>query len=125
MSMTSPHSTTRRWPWILAAASVSALAVGILWPLQYVNEVCIAISVYPPPPGCGPAVPLWAPVAGIVVIVALFCALVIVAATVSKPRMAMIFILAAMVAVLAIAVAAVLIPQATLIYPSQPVPYVD
>ena len=95
--------------WLAIGGVLAAVGIGVLWPLREVGQVCVAI--YPPPPGCGAAEPLWASLAGIAVVLALFCAMVVLFATQPAPRTALIVLAAGIVIAVLLAAGVVWLSQ--------------
>jgi hypothetical protein len=95
--------------WLVLGGLLAVTAIAALWPLREVGQICAAI--YPPPPGCGATAPLWAPVAGIALIVAVFAGMVVVFATTRAPRVPLIVLCGAIVGIALLAAAIVAISQ--------------
>jgi hypothetical protein len=99
--MTNTASRTRPTLWLVVAGVLSLLSIAVLWPLQFVGQVCILI--YPAPPGCGAEEPRWVPFVAIGLVVALLAAAVIVYFTVAASRTPIILLTAGIIVVVAIA----------------------
>lgn len=120
--MTNSHTpNTPPRLWLAIGASLAALSIAILWPLQTVGQVCVMI--YPPPPGCGADEPRWVPLAAIGVVVALLSAQFVVYFTAPRPRTVLIAVAGAMIFVVVVAAAIVGISQTGIWDPYQPFPY--
>jgi hypothetical protein len=121
--MTVGTTTPKPRIWLAAAAVLSVIAIGVLWPLQQVGQVCILI--YPAPPGCGATEPRWVPFVAIGFVIALLAAAVIVYFTTPNPRVLVIVFAAAIVAVTLIAAAVVGLSQTGIWDPPQPLYITD
>lgn len=121
--MTVDTTTTKPRIWLAAVALLSVIAIGVIWPLQYVGQVCILI--YPAPPGCGATEPRWVPFVAIGLVIALLCATLIVYFTKPDSRTLVIVCGAAIVAVTLIALAIVGISQTGVWDPPQPTYIID
>lgn len=95
--------------WLAVTTVLAIVAVGILWPLQHVGEVCI--EIYPPPPGCGAEEPRWVPFVGIGLVIALLAAAYVAFFTMARPRALVIVLGAAIIAVTAVAAIIVALSQ--------------
>jgi hypothetical protein len=109
--------------WLAIAGVLALVGIAILWPLQYVGQVCILI--YPAPPGCGAEEPRWVPFVAIGLVVALLAAAVIVYFTVPASRTAIILLAAGIVVVVALAAAVVALSQTGIWDPVQPPIIID
>jgi len=109
--------------WLILAAALTVLSIGVLWPLQQVGQVCIMI--YPAPPGCGAEEPRWVPLVAIGIIVAALAAAVIVYFTVPAPRTLLVVLCAVMLVVLVLACAIVALSQTGIWDPYQPPVLID
>jgi hypothetical protein len=78
--------------------------------------------IYPTPPGCGSAAPQVAVCTGIALIIGLVSAMVVLYATQTKPRTAIILLSAGVVLVVAVSIAVVALSQTGLWYAPQPYP---
>ena len=113
--MTNDHAPSTgqgaRKPVVFLVIGVALALVGIavLWPLQYVGQVCVMI--YPAPPGCGAPQPAVAALGGIALLIALLAAEVVFFVTAARPRVPLILLSAGMVAVVALAAAIVALSQ--------------
>ena len=109
--------------WLGVAGALALVSIAILWPLQYVGQVCILI--YPAPPGCGAEEPRWVPFVAIGIVVALLATAVIVYFTVPSSRTGIILLAAGIVVVVAIAAAIVAFSQTGIWDPDQSVVLID
>lgn len=121
--MTVTTTTTKPRIWLAAAAVLSVIAIAVIWPLQYVGQVCVLI--YPAPPGCGATEPRWVPFVAIGLVIALLCAAVIVYFTTNDPRVLVIVCVAGIIAVTLLALAVVGISQTGVWDPPQPTYIID
>lgn len=121
--MTVEPTTPKPRIWLAAVAVLSVIAIGVLWPLQHVGQVCILI--YPAPPGCGATEPQWVPFVAIGLVIALLCAALIVYLTKPDSRTLVIVCGAAIIVVTLIAAAIVGVSQTGLWDPPQPTYIVD
>lgn len=121
--------TTDRLPvtkprlWLVLAAVLTVVSIGVLWPLQYVGQLCPAI--YPAPPGCFADEPRWVPLVGIGLIVAALAAAVIVYFTMPAPRTVLVILCGAMLVILLLAAAVVALSQTGMWDPYQPPIVID
>lgn len=109
--------------WLLIAAGLTVLSIGVLWPLQQVGQVCIMI--YPAPPGCGAEEPRWVPLVAIGIIIAALAAAVIVYFTAPAPRTPLVVLCGAILVVLLLACAIVALSQTGIWDPYQPPVIID
>ena len=109
--------------WLALAALLSVVSIAVLWPMQYVGQVCVLI--YPAPPGCGAEEPRWAPFVGIGLVIALLATAVVIYFTVPAPRTPLILVCGAIVVVLALAAAVVSLSQTGIWDPYQPPVIID
>lgn len=107
--------------WLLIATVLTTVSIAVLWPLQYVGQVCIMI--YPVPPGCGAEEPRWAPLAAIGIIIAVLAAAFVVYFTVPAPRTALVVLCGVILAVTLVAAAVVALSQTGIWDPYQPPVY--
>jgi hypothetical protein len=121
MNDTTP--TKRPTLWLAIAGVLSVLSIAILWPLQYVGQVCVLI--YPAPPGCGAEEPRWVPIVAIGLVIALLAASVVLYFTVPRPRTAIILLAGGIVVVVALGAAIVGLSQTGIWDPYQPPVYID
>ncbi|MCU1439787.1 MAG: hypothetical protein JWP85_784 [Rhodoglobus sp.] len=115
--------TTRPTMWLVIAALLSVISIAVLWPLQYVGQICTL--QYPPPPGCFAEEPRWVPFVAIGLVIALLAASVVVFFTVPSARTALILLGAAIVVVVLIAAAVVWLSQTGIWDPYQPPVMID
>lgn len=115
---TDPPPLSKPRLWLFLAAVLSAISIGILWPLQQVGQVCILI--YPAPPGCGAEEPRWVPFVGIGLIVALLAAAVVAYFTVQPSRTILIVLTGAILLVLLVSAGVVALSQTGIWDPYQP-----
>ena len=102
-----PHR--RPTGWLVAVSALALVAIGALWPLQHVGEVCI--EIYPPPPGCGADEPRWVPFVGIGLVIALLAAAYVAYFTMARARALVIVLGAAIIVVTAAAAGVVALSQ--------------
>lgn len=122
--MTTDHPPTARPRlWLIAASVLSVISIAVLWPLQYVGQVCILI--YPPPPGCGAEEPRWVPIVAIGLIIAILAAAFVVYFTAPAPRTTLIVLCSAILLVLLLAAAIVALSQTGIWDPYQPPVIID
>lgn len=108
---------------LVVAAVLSALAVGVLWQLQQVGQVCILI--YPPPPGCGAEEPRWVPLVAIGLVIALLSTAVIAYFTSASPKILLIVVCGGILAVTAIGALVVVLSQTGIWDPYAPAVVID
>lgn len=111
--------STRPTSWLVIGAVLSLAGIAVLWPLQTVGQICIAI--YPPPPGCGAEEPRWVPLVAIGLVIALLAAQVVLYFTVARPRVPLILLSAGIVVVVVLAIAIVALSQTGIWDPYQPI----
>jgi hypothetical protein len=104
--------------WLVIAGVLSVISVAVLWPLQYVGQICTL--QYPAPPGCFAEEPRWVPLVAIGLVIALLAASVVVFFTVPSSRTTLILLGAAIVVVVLIAAAVVWLSQTGIWDPYQP-----
>lgn len=122
--MTNDRTPSRRPRlWLAVGAALAVVGIGALWPLRSVGQVCVLI--YPAPPGCGAPQPAIAVFVGIGLIIALFAAQVVLFATHSRPRIALIVLSASIIVVVVLAAAVVAISQTGIWDPFQPPVMID
>lgn len=109
--------------WLLIAAALTVLSIGVLWPLQQVGQVCIMI--YPAPPGCGAEEPRWVPLVAIGIIIAALAASVIVYFIVPAPRTPLVVLCGSILVVLLLGCAVVALSQTGIWDPYQPPVLID
>jgi hypothetical protein len=119
MSIETPSPSRPRW-WLALGGALGIFGIAALWPLRELGQVCIMI--YPTPPGCGSAAPQVAVYTGIALIIGLVSAMVVLYATQTKPRTAIILLSAGVVLVVAVSIAVVALSQTGLWYAPQPYP---
>lgn len=118
--MTTNRTPVRRpWPWLLLGGVLAVLSIALLWPLQYVGEICAL--VYPAPPGCGAPEPTVAVYAGIALVIATFAAMVVVFLTVRRPVLPLVILAGVIVLVALLAGSVVGLSQTGIWDPYQPV----
>lgn len=127
--MTEPHAphtgldAPRPTLWLVVGGLLAVVALALLWPMQFVGQVCTMI--YPAPPGCGAPQPQVAAFVGMGLVIALFAAQVVLFATAVRPRIPIIVLSAGIIAVVAIAAAVVALSQTGIWDPYQPLVIVD
>ncbi len=104
--------------WLLIAGALTLVSIGVLWPLQFVGQICPMI--YPAPPGCFAEEPRWVPFVAIGLIVAAFAAAVVVYFTVSAPRTVLVLLSGGILAILLVGSAVVALSQTGVWDPVQP-----
>jgi hypothetical protein len=112
----SPHH--RPTGWLAVSSALAVVAIAVLWPLQYVGQVCILI--YPGPRGCGAEEPRWVPFVGIGLVIALLAAAFVAYFTSDRARTLIIVFAAGVVVVTAIAAGVVALSQGGVWDPPQP-----
>ncbi len=115
--------STRPRLWLALGAVLTVVGIAILWPLQYMGQICILI--YPAPPGCGAPQPPIAAFLGIGLLIALLAAQVVLFFTTPRPRLALILLSGGMIAVVAIAAGIVALSQTGIWDPYQPLVIID
>lgn len=116
-------SAKRPTLWLVITAALSVLAIAILWPLQFVGQVCVLI--YPGPPGCGAEEPRWVPFVAIGLVIALLAAAVVAYFTLPTSRAAIILLASGIAVVVALAAAIVWLSQTGIWDPYQPPIVID
>ena len=116
----STPSPSRARLWLAIGGGLAALSIALLWPLREVGQVCIAI--YPPPPGCGSPVPSVAVFAGIALIVALVCAMVVVTLT-APARWPLVVVFAAFIVAVAVIAAGIVVLSQTGVWDAPPIDF--
>jgi hypothetical protein len=109
--------------WLVIGAIFTVVAIGVLWPLQQVGQICPLI--YPAPPGCGAPEPRWVPLVAIALVIAALAGQVVVFVTVPRRRPWLVVLCGAMLAVVAIALVIVGISQTGVWDPYQPPIIID
>ncbi len=90
--------------WLLIAGALTLVSIGVLWPLQFVGQICPMI--YPAPPGCFAEEPRWVPF--------------VVYFTVSAPRTVLVLLSGGILAILLVGSAVVALSQTGVWDPVQP-----
>lgn len=127
--MTQDHAPSTGQPqrrptiWLIIGAALAVISIAVLWPLQFVGQVCILI--YPAPPGCGAPQPQVASFVGIGIVIALFAAQVVFFVTVARSRIPLIALAAGMILVVGLALAIVALSQTGIWDPYQPFTIID
>ena len=109
--------------WLVIAGVLTVTSIAVLWPLQYMGQICTL--QYPPPPGCFAEEPRWVPLVAIGLVIALAAAAVVVFFTVPSARTALILLSAGIVVVVIIAAAVVWLSQTGIWDPPQPPVIID
>ncbi len=109
--------------WLTVTALLAALGIAILWPLQYVGQVCILI--YPAPPGCGAQEPRWVPFVAIALVIGLLATVVVLYFTRPVSRTTIILLAAGIIVVVGAAAGIVALSQVGIWDPYQPLVVVD
>lgn len=115
---TTPTRVARPRLWLAVTAVLAIIAVAVLWPLQYVGQVCVMI--YPAPPGCGAEEPRWVPFVAIGLVIAALVAAIVAFAVASRPRRVIVGAIIAIVVVTIAAAAVVALSQTGIWDPAQP-----
>lgn len=120
---TRPTPSSRPRLWLVLAAVLTTVSIAVLWPLQYVGQVCT--MQYPAPPGCFADEPRWVPFVAIGLVVAALAAAVIVYFTVSAPRTILVVLCGVIVAILLLGAGIVALSQTGIWDPYQPPVLID
>ena len=122
--MTTDQVSIRRpRAWLLISSLLAIVAIGALWPLQQVGQICTL--QYPAPPGCFSDVPRWVPLVAIGLIVVLLAASYVVFFTVHPSRTILVILAGVIVVVALLAAAIVALSQTGIWDPYQPPIMID